>query len=146
MRTGFHTCSLFKVPHPPFLESYLGLDSSPQSVGGLGLGLWWGLRPDYPLHTCLSHHLGRSQNFYGGLLIPGPKVAAMETTIVIGCGQVACPGEIPEGGQGRGVGREGGGPFLPHGVLLQEFLVFGPFVLKPDLDLGERKKKERSGP
>lgn len=69
------------------------------------------------------------------MLIPGSKVVAIATG-----GQGPGLGQIPEGWEGWGAGRQGGGSprevrFLSSRVLLQELFVFGAFVLKPDLYL-----------
>lgn len=96
-----------------------------------------------PTHLCPgSHRLRWSQNIWGVMLVPGPKAVAIAPSR-----QGPCLGEIPEEWQGWGAGRQGGGPpkqvpFLPPRVLLQELLVFGTFVLKPDLYLQGEKGKE----
>lgn len=75
------------------------------------------------------------------MLIPGSKAVAVATG-----GQGPRLGQIPEGWKGRGAGRQGGGspreaPFLFSRALLPELLVFGAFVLKPDLYLGREGKE-----
>lgn len=96
-----------------------------------------------------SHHLGWSQDICGVMLIPRSKAVAIAT----GLGQGSCLGHIPEGWKGWGAGRQGRGspgevPFLCPRVLLQELLVFGAFVLKPDLylGLGEAELRRQLGP
>lgn len=78
------------------------------------------------------------------MLTPSFEAVAIATG---SSGQGSCLGHIPAGWKRWGAGRQGGGSpwevsFLPTKVLLQEFLVFGAFVLKPDLDLGGQKRKE----
>lgn len=96
-----------------------------------------------PTHPSqVSHHLRWSQDIWGVMLIPGSKAVAVATG-----GQGPCLGQIPEGWKGRGAGRQGEGsprevPFLSSRALLQELLVFGAFVLKPDLYLGREEGKE----